>query len=74
VEAILDEPTAIIEFICCQPNTPRLSAVTKATLAGIRSMIEKHIKKTYFEEPSGPVRREIGAEGVAGAELRYPER
>jgi hypothetical protein len=54
-ERIEGEPAAIIDFIRCQPDTPRHCAIAKETLAHIRAKIETHIKNTYLKSVQAPV-------------------
>jgi superfamily II DNA or RNA helicase len=51
---ILDEPTAIIGLIRCQPDTPRGTVIARETLAEIRAKVEKHVKNTYLKSLQAP--------------------
>ena len=51
---ITDEPTAIVDIIRCQPNTPRLHLVDDAELSDIRGKLDKHIKNTYMKSVQAP--------------------
>jgi superfamily II DNA or RNA helicase len=53
---ILEEPTAIVDWIRCSPPTPRRCAMEQATLAEIRTAVERHIKNTYLKSLNAPVR------------------
>jgi hypothetical protein len=54
-ERILDDPTKIVAFVRCTPETPRQQAIAKETLADIRARIEKHIKNSYLKAVQAPV-------------------
>ena len=54
-ETVLDEPTKIIRFIRCTPDTPRKHDLPEKTLSEIRAKIEKHIKNTYLRQVQAPV-------------------
>jgi hypothetical protein len=41
-QAILEEPSVIVEAIRCAPETPRRCVIEQATLSEIRGKIEKH--------------------------------
>ncbi len=53
--SILEEPSQIVEFIRCQPDTPRHCTIAEETLADIRTKIEKHIKNTYLKSVQAPL-------------------
>jgi len=46
---ILEEPTEILKFVRCQPDTPRHRAVDDKTLGEIRKKVETHLKNTYLK-------------------------
>jgi superfamily II DNA or RNA helicase len=52
---ILEEPTEILKFVRCQPDTPRQRAVDDKTLAEIRKKVETHVKNTYLKRVQAPV-------------------
>jgi hypothetical protein len=54
-DAIIEEPTEIIDAIRSTPQTPRFTAIEQPTLAEIRAKIEKHIKNTYLKSAQAPV-------------------
>jgi superfamily II DNA or RNA helicase len=54
-EAVLDEPTKIVSFVRCAPDTPRKHDLPEKTLSEIRAKIEKHIKNTYLKQVQAPV-------------------
>jgi superfamily II DNA or RNA helicase/HKD family nuclease len=54
-EVVLDEPTKIIGFIRCMPDSERKHEVPEKTLSEIRVRIEKHIKNTYLKQVQAPV-------------------
>lgn len=54
-EKIADEPTEIINFIRCAPDTPRKHDIPDATLSEIRAKVERHIKNTYLKSVQAPV-------------------
>lgn len=51
---ILDEPSAIAEFIRSIPLTPRRTMIPQPTLADMRTKIEKHIKQSYLVSVGAP--------------------
>ncbi len=53
-EKILDDPTAIIDAIRCQPDTPRVCTMEQRALAEIRGKVEKHIDRTYLKSLQAP--------------------
>jgi hypothetical protein len=54
-EAIIEEPTEIIEAIRCRPDTPRQCRIEQPTLAEIRAKLDKHIKNTRLKQLQAPV-------------------
>jgi superfamily II DNA or RNA helicase len=54
-ETILEDPARIIEYIRCQPETPRHCAIATETLSEIRAKVERHIKSTYLKSVQAPV-------------------
>jgi superfamily II DNA or RNA helicase len=54
-EKVADEPSAIVDLIRCQPDTPRHCTIERPTLSEIRGKIEKHIKNTYLKQVQAPV-------------------
>lgn len=52
---ILENPVEIAELIRCQPNTERVCALPKETLADIRKKMDKHLKNTYLRQVQAPV-------------------
>ena len=52
---IMEDAPRIIEFIRCQPDTPRKTEIEQATLSEIRQKIEKHINGTYLKKVQAPV-------------------
>ena len=53
--AIVDDAPGIAAVIRSTPTTPRVRAIADATLAEIRSKMEKHIKNTYLKSVQAPV-------------------
>jgi superfamily II DNA/RNA helicase len=49
-----EEPTRIIETICCKPDTPRHCTIAKPTLSEIRAKVEQHIKQSYLKSVNAP--------------------
>ncbi|MCE9544002.1 MAG: DEAD/DEAH box helicase family protein [Planctomycetia bacterium] len=66
-EKTIEEATEIIEFIRCQPDTPRHCILPQPTLAEIRSKVDKHVKNTYLRKVQAPIG--IGAILTAWMEL-----
>lgn len=54
-DAILEDPQEIIGSIRSTPATPRKCTSEEATLADLRSQIEKHIKNSYLKRVDAPV-------------------
>jgi superfamily II DNA or RNA helicase len=54
-EAIVEDPTQIIDAIRCAPDTPRVVTIPQPTLAEIRAKVEKHMKNTYFKAAQAPI-------------------
>jgi hypothetical protein len=54
-EAILEEPSEIIESIRSKPNTPRKSVMEEPTLIELRDKVLAHIKNTYLKRLDAPV-------------------
>lgn len=54
-EKIADDPSEILTYIRCTPQTPRRRAVTDATLSDVRAKVEKHIKNTYLKAAQAPI-------------------
>lgn len=54
-EAIIEEPTEIIQLIRSKPDTPRHRTLQEKDLSEIRTNIEKHIKNSYFKKVQAPV-------------------
>lgn len=53
-KSILEEPSQIVEFIRCTPNTPRRCLIEQKTLAEIRARVEKHIDRSYLRSVQAP--------------------
>ena len=51
---ILDEPAEIVEFIRCEPKTPRRCTIEQPTLAEIREEMDRHIKNTDLKRLQAP--------------------
>ncbi|MGA2864737.1 MAG: helicase-related protein [Verrucomicrobiota bacterium] len=51
---ILEEPAEILNFIRCQPDTPRRRALEDKTLGDIRKKVEAHLKNTYLKKVQAP--------------------
>jgi len=54
-DAIVEEPSEIIESIRSERDTPRLCVDDKATLMAIRSKVTNHIKNGYLKRLDAPV-------------------
>lgn len=53
--SIVEEPSEIIGFIRCLPETPRQQLMELKTLSEIRVNLEKHIKNTYLRQVVAPI-------------------
>src|SRR5206468_3536120 len=51
---IVEEPSAILELIRSEPDTPRKVAFQQEALSEIRMTVEKHIKNTYLKRVQAP--------------------
>jgi hypothetical protein len=51
----LTEPSEIVQFIRCRPDTPRKTEIPSTTLAEIRQAVEKEIKNDYLKKVQAPV-------------------
>jgi superfamily II DNA/RNA helicase len=51
---ILEEPTEILSFIRCLPDTSRRRTFEDKTLSVIRKTVEGHIKNTYLKKVQAP--------------------
>ena len=54
-EAIVEDPTEIVNVIRSKPDTPRHHTIADKTLSEIRIKVEKHIANTYFRRVQAPV-------------------
>jgi len=54
-EKIIDDATEIIEFVRCEPETPRRCEIEQKTLSEIRARIDKHVKNTYLKKVQAPI-------------------
>jgi len=54
-EAILEDATAIANFVRSTPETPRYRALPEKDLSEIRRQVEKHIKNTYLRKVQAPI-------------------
>ena len=54
-ERITEDPTQIVAFIRCTPETPRKHDVPEKTLSEIRARTEKYIKDTFLKQVQAPV-------------------
>jgi hypothetical protein len=54
-EGILEDATAIVEYVRSTPETPRRCKVPQKTLAEIRATIDKHVKNTYLKKVMAPI-------------------
>ncbi|MDD9979336.1 MAG: helicase-related protein [Boseongicola sp.] len=54
-DAILEDASRIIEFVRCEPETPRRIQVDQEKLSEVRKSVEKHIAKTYLRKVQAPV-------------------
>ncbi|MCI0740768.1 MAG: phospholipase D-like domain-containing protein [Gemmataceae bacterium] len=52
--AIVEDPSVIVDFIRSTRDTPRRCTLAKETLAEIRAKIERHIKNTYLKSVQAP--------------------
>jgi hypothetical protein len=53
-EAVIEEPTEIVNLIRSTPETPRRRTIERATLSQVRRKVEKHIKDTYLKRINAP--------------------
>ncbi len=54
-EKIVEEPSAMIDFIRSTPETSRHRAIEDKTLAEIRGKVDKHIKNSYLRQVQAPI-------------------
>ncbi|MHC4400175.1 MAG: C-terminal helicase domain-containing protein [Planctomycetota bacterium] len=54
-QALLEEPSEIIDAIRCTPKTPRCCDIEQPTLREVRGKIEKHIKNTFLKRMQAPI-------------------
>lgn len=54
-DAILDEPSEIVESIRSTPSTPRHCTTAQPDLVAMRDKVLKHIKNTYLKRIDAPV-------------------
>lgn len=54
-DRILEEPANIDAAIHCEHGTPRRCEIAHATLAEIRTRVEKHLKNSYLKQVQAPV-------------------
>ena len=54
-ERIVEDPTQIVAFIRCAPETPRKHDIPEHTLTEIRVKLEKHIKDTFLKQVQAPI-------------------
>ncbi|MBB4207114.1 hypothetical protein [Roseinatronobacter bogoriensis] len=54
-DAILEDAARIIEFVRCDPKTPRRVQIDQEKLSAVRKSVEKHIAKTYLRKVQAPV-------------------
>lgn len=52
---VIEDAPAIIEFVRCQPDTPRYTVIQQADLSAARTEVEKHITRTYMRKVQAPV-------------------
>lgn len=52
---ILEDATRIIEFVRCEPKTPRRVQFDNEKLSEVRKSVEKHIAKTYLRKVQAPI-------------------
>lgn len=52
---IEDDATSIFPLIESDPDTPRQTAMAKATLTDIRREMDKHVKNTYLKKVQAPI-------------------
>lgn len=53
--SIIEEPSQIIDFVRCLPDTARQAKVERKTLSEVRMRVEKHIKNTYLRQVQAPI-------------------
>jgi superfamily II DNA/RNA helicase len=53
-EKIIEEPSYIIDFVRCKPDTSRHRSIEEKTLSEIRASVEKHIKDSYLKQVQAP--------------------
>ncbi len=53
-DKIVDDGPQIIDFIRCEPQTPRRTNIAHTTLSAVRDKVEKHIKTTYLRKVQAP--------------------
>jgi hypothetical protein len=66
-DAILEEPSEIVESIRATRETPRLEVMARPDLVAMRDKIRSHIKNTYLKRVDAPVG--VGARLVCWMEL-----
>ena len=54
-DAILEEPSEIVESIRSTPETPRTCVIGEPDLVAIRDKVLKHVKNTYLKRVDAPV-------------------
>lgn len=54
-DAIIEEPSQIIESIRCEKNTKRRCKIERPTLRSVRLKVEKHINKTLLKSMQAPM-------------------
>jgi len=52
--AILEEPSEIIGFIRCKPDTPRHCTIERQTLVDIQKKIDRHVINTHMKSLQAP--------------------
>mgnify|MGYP003726826433 FL=1 len=54
-DAIIEEPSQIIESIRCEKGTKRRCKIDPPTLRSVRLKVEKHINKTLLKSMQAPI-------------------
>src|SRR5262249_2096867 len=53
-EKILEDATAIADFVRSKPETPRRCSIPRATLSEVREKMDRHVKNSYLKKVQAP--------------------
>lgn len=53
-DQIIEDGPQIVQYIRCDPTTPRRTNIAQTTLSYLRDKVEKHIEKTYLRKVQAP--------------------